>query len=358
MRQLIHRLRSRHNLAASEEGGNPLVDSPAVQIILSALTLADHPGDTVARFHVAHSPLASSVGVLDHADDLTAHRAMARLRRQLIADGYGRTLYAWAQILSHQCDEHDLRRLEQLVALGYTFAERAGVRPSQFVTLVRETKVEDPTATQVRVMTVHQAKGLEFDMVVLPELDGRLKGKPPELAVGRPRPIDPVEVVCRLANDSVRALLPEKFQKIFEIWPREAIGESLCLLYVALTRAVHALHIVVAPTTLTKSGGKPPAFPKTFAGILRSALVEGQPLEPEHNWPMNMATRHWDRPAHGQNASAPAARRRRQHGASGEAGRDSKPIRARAAARCGIGSAAVRRIWKGARGCGWAMFCG
>ena len=164
-----------------------------MQIVLSAMTLADHPGDRVARFHVAHSPLGPVVGIADHANELAAHRAMARLRRQLIDDGYGRTLYAWAQILSHQCDEHDLRRLEQLVALGYTFGERAGVRPGEFVAYVEKTKVEDPTATRVRVMTVHQAKGLEFDIVVLPELDGRLKGKAPELAVGRPRPIDPVE---------------------------------------------------------------------------------------------------------------------------------------------------------------------
>jgi ATP-dependent exoDNAse (exonuclease V) beta subunit len=328
VRQLIHRLRSRHNVAASEEGGNPLIDSPAVAIVLSTLTLADHPGDRAARFHVANSPLGKIVGVLDHDDDRQAHDAMARLRRQLLDEGYGRTLWGWTQTLAAHCDEHDLRRLEQLVALGYTFGQRAGVRPSQFVTFVQQTKVEDPTATQVRVMTVHQAKGLQFDIVVLPELDQPLKSrKAPELAVGRRRPIDPIERVCRHASESVRALLPAEFQKIFEIWPREAVNESLCLLYVAMTRAVHALYMVVGPSAPakcqsenrlgegdspillrglrkigtvpggsrigSKAGGEPAGvFPKTFAGILRSALVEGRPLAPgtvayahgESNW--------------------------------------------------------------------------
>lgn len=41
-------------------------------------------------------------------------------------------------------------------------------------------------------MTVHQSKGLQFDVVVLPELDARLKGMTPDVVVDRPRHIDPI----------------------------------------------------------------------------------------------------------------------------------------------------------------------
>ena len=138
-----------------------------------------------------------------------------------------------------------------------------------------------------------------------------------------------------MTNDSVRALLPEKFQKIFEIWPREAVGESLCLLYVAMIAPVHALHILVAPTTATKPGGKPPAFPKTFAGILRSALAEGRPFAPgtvayEHG------DRAWDR------ASAERAGRQ-----SVAAAAEPEPIRLRVSGKLRHWDAAVRRRWKG-----------
>ena len=67
--QLIYELRQLR-VPASEEGGNPLTDSPAVQVVLSLLKLADHPGDTVARFHVAQSPLAGRIEYPDH-DDVT-----------------------------------------------------------------------------------------------------------------------------------------------------------------------------------------------------------------------------------------------------------------------------------------------
>ena len=59
----------------------------------------------------------------------------------------------------------------QLVDLGHTYERRAGIRPSDFVAFVEQTKVEDPSPAKVRVMTIHQAKGLQFDIVVLPELD-------------------------------------------------------------------------------------------------------------------------------------------------------------------------------------------
>ena len=284
-----------HNISASEEGGNPLVDSPAVR---------DHPfGDDAGR-PSGRSGRTVPSGPFAAGADRGNHRLCRRFDGP---PGDGPTPPA---IDRRRLWPNAVRLGTDLVGRNATSTTCAGSSSwspwairlasgpvcgrANSWRIVKKTKVEDPTATQVRVMTVHQAKGLEFDIVVLPELDGRLKGKPPELAVGRPRPIDPVEMVCRMTNDSVRALLPEKFQKIFEIWPREAVGESLCLLYVAMTRSVHALHILVAPTTATKPGGKPPAFPKTFAGILRSALAEGRPFEPgkvayEHG------DRAWDR---------------------------------------------------------------
>ena len=56
--------------------------------MLSLLTLADHPGDTTARFHVAHSPLAEHVGLTDHADSPAAGRLAETTRRRLMVEGY------------------------------------------------------------------------------------------------------------------------------------------------------------------------------------------------------------------------------------------------------------------------------
>jgi ATP-dependent exoDNAse (exonuclease V) beta subunit len=71
-------------------------------------------------------------------------------------------------------------------------------------------------------------------------------------------------------------LLPKPFRDLFARWPELVVNESLCLLYVAMTRAVHALHMIVAPPRENES-----VWPKTFAGVLRSAFAAGQQkLEP------------------------------------------------------------------------------
>lgn len=268
--RLIYELR-RRGVAASEEGGNPLTDSPAVAAVLALLTLADHPGDTVARFHVAHSPLGPIVGLESHQDELAAGRLSLAVRRKLMNDGYGTTLYRWCRELTAHCDARDARRLSQLVELAYRYEPESTLRVRDFVNFVESQKVEDPTAAQVRVMTIHQSKGLEFDIVVLPQLDGKLRGQPSAVVVGRPAPAAAPDFVCRYASKELRALLPREVQQIFASQADQEIRESLCVLYVALTRAAHALYLVIAP-----SDEKEKNLPATFAGLLRFALADGR----------------------------------------------------------------------------------
>jgi len=280
--RLIYELRERHGLFASQEGGNPLTDSPAVQLVLSLLALADHPGDTVARFHVARSPLGKGIGFTDHADDRAAQRLAADVRSRLAANGYGPTIYGWVRSLADDCGRRDLSRLVQLVEMGYTFDDGKIRRPDEFLAQARERSVEDPMSAPIRVMTIHQSKGLQFDIVVLPQLDEPLVGQPPKLVVGRESPTGPIQRVCRYASHEVQNLLPPEFKEMFDRRTQQVVSESLCLLYVAMTRAVYALEMIVAPQSgkAAKAGG-PTEWPKTFSGILLSALAASDDAPPE-----------------------------------------------------------------------------
>jgi ATP-dependent exoDNAse (exonuclease V) beta subunit len=275
-------------IQASEEGGNPLIDSPAVELILSLLKLADHPGDSVARFHVAKSPLGSYVAELvrvrgaaepegnshefRYDDDAAASRLGQKIRRQLLDEGYGPTVFALAKQLAASCDERDRSRLQQLVELAYEYQPESTLRTSDFLRLVSTRRIADPQAADVRVMTIHQAKGLEFDVVFLPELEQRLIGQPDRFVAGRPGPTEAVNAVCRLADKHVRQFFPPELQELFDDDMCLEVSEALCVLYVAMTRAVHALHLIVAPAKVNEK-----TMPKTFAGVLRATLAAGKP---------------------------------------------------------------------------------
>jgi ATP-dependent helicase/nuclease subunit A len=274
--RLMFELRERH-VEASEEGGNPLTDSAAVEAVLSLLTIADHPGNTVARFHVATSPVGALFDFTDHSCDEAAHELSRRLRREIATHGLHAMLELWSRRLVPSSSARDARRLEQLVALASRTQASDEIRTRQFVDVVRNERVQDPSTHRIRVMTIHKSKGLEFDIVVLPELDSDLHGPSPRVVAGRPDPTSPIERVSIYRRKEIQKLLPEDFQTVFSGWTEEAVTQSLCVLYVAITRARNACYMLIPPTLGT--GDK---LRSSLSGLLRKGLAQsGASADPD-----------------------------------------------------------------------------
>lgn len=274
---LIARLR-RRGIDASGEGGGALIDCEAVLVALSLLHLADHPEDSAAAFHVATSRFGEVVGLGPDAG-AEERRALARdLRERLVREGLGAVVSELAKHVKLEAgwSEWDIARFEQLQNLAYAFEEEVGLRPSLFVRHVRVERVEAPGGARVRVMTIHASKGLEFDAVVLPELDKPFAGKHRPPLVSRPRPESRLELVTHAPPQALREL-DELFVRLDAERTTRLVEDSLSALYVALTRAARRLEVILP---WTDPEAKPSMEP-TMAAFVRAALSLEECTEPD-----------------------------------------------------------------------------
>ena len=266
--RVIGLLRER-GVEASQEGGNPLIDSAPVLLLLSAMKLANHPSDSLAFFHVSHSPLLQRLPSESSGDSVALS---AFLRLQLSNFGFGRTLGMFANLIANECTERDQDRLKQFVQLGYRFDEMKNHHINDFVEYVERQKVSVPGMSTVRVMTIHQSKGLEFDAVFLPTLDQTIISRPPTfVAMYEDRTKPPIGVL-RYMNRDIQKYLDDSWRIAFREFANQQLSEALCVFYVAMTRARHALYLYTSPSSSSK---------KRWGSVLHSILAApGQSEQP------------------------------------------------------------------------------
>jgi len=198
-----------------------------------------------------------------------------RMRRELVDAGYGPVIARLAGAVAPWGSHRDRRRLEQLVAAARQWDMEGGgareglVRTEPFVTHCRTTNVADPVVSPIRVMTIHKAKGLEFDLVVLTDLDRRLVPRSPRVVVDRDSPLHPIKRVLVHVARELLPLFPDDWRPLCEEANHPVIREAIATLYVGLTRAAQGMEILVLPAT-----AKEQKIPKTLGGVIRATLPD------------------------------------------------------------------------------------
>jgi ATP-dependent exoDNAse (exonuclease V) beta subunit len=268
----IQKLRS-EGLEVSGESGVSLDDTSPNQAILSLLALVDHPGDRISQYHVAHSPLGAIVGLT--ADDSQEQVTVLAegIRKKIQQGGYGPYLEELSVAVRESCSRRQFERLNQLVNMAYDFQPVYPTRTREFREHIQLSTIEDPSSARIRVMTVHGAKGLEFDAVVLPQLNESIGSSSNYYVTGRPESTDPIDRVLAYFNKPLQKALPPRIWQMFQDARDEQVYDALCVLYVAFTRAKHGLHVILPYNPGRKK------YPKTLSGLVEAAI--GAPINPD-----------------------------------------------------------------------------
>jgi ATP-dependent helicase/nuclease subunit A len=349
---VIGRALSRRGVPVRVVGGDGFWRRPEITDVVSALSLVTDPRDELAALAVLRSPLVGLTDdailalfeamptlrdgfswsrIVEAADDALVPRdAAARIRafdalvvslrarlattpiatlidRIVDEGGYG------VSCAAERDAELRLRHLEKLrgiAARGGRGATHEGVLGiARLVDAIDDPPAEpiafdaDAGSDAVRIMTIHQSKGLEADIVVLADAGIAMKANTNDIAFdvdtglavsSRSRPM----ARCSPRSGSAAATAIQRVRRA----RRERDERELArLLYVAVTRAREQLYVVGAPR---RTG------PGTMLGLLE--LVRGRDVEafdallPGHATGDIGASPPWRAPATATTAAAPA----------------------------------------------------
>ncbi len=261
---ILAHLKSRGISNVVFEGDSNVNDSPVLAAMTELVKLAEHADDTFSYAHIRHSPLSAAL----HPDGLPD---AATLSAQLLSDftrlGMVRKFRDVREALKAipgTWNGFTESRFEDFIKCVAEFESirDASMRLSDFIEYLSHKRRRDfAEPGMVRIMTMHQSKGLGFDHVIIPFYE-------PEKLIGE-RHIGPLtgeRQTWILSNpgsaidgqDEVLAAAERRRQQVQRY-------NALCLYYVAMTRAKRALTVILHP-----GNAKPPASPERFSDLVRS----------------------------------------------------------------------------------------
>lgn len=226
------------------EGESELLDNPPAAALMALIRAAARPGDTLAEQHVEATPLADLPLWRDTPRDQRPRVLLEALHR----DGLRACCLRWGAFLLDPApdDTFSRRRLDDLLDACALFeAGPYAGEPALFPGFVEKQRLDEAASNQaVRILTVHKAKGLGFDWVLLP-FDTRASalGKADDGLIAHPD------------NNAIAWILQAPRTRVLEADPvlaedlrqrkSEALVNDLCVLYVALTRAKRVMHLLM-----------------------------------------------------------------------------------------------------------------
>ncbi len=220
-------------------------ENPVTAVIVDAFRFLCYPSDSLAWWHVQMSPFGRVFG--GEMDKKKMRNRWDFWTREISVRGVADVLNQWCDELAMawKLSDYSEGRLSELRQAAAEFSAIGGDL-MEWLSKAETWKQREVTRKGViQIMTVHKAKGLGFDAVILPDLENSPFDDQSRLKVIESKSdehdlthilISPVKVI-RSADEALR--------KETDRWAADQCYEQFCVLYVMLTRAVHGTYCLL-----------------------------------------------------------------------------------------------------------------
>ncbi len=247
------------------------VDSNAEKLIHSLIIFADHPGDKFAKRHIEMSPLKEFL-----TDGLSYNISL-----MIHEKGYAETVLYWSKILNEKTElsEFSRFRLNDLMERSRRFDGLGKESSLEWQKYVSENPLPVKSKGKaVQILTVHKSKGLQYDMVFLPQLQSNRSLLKPDIDNRLMTGLEEKWAIIPPIRDI--ALVDKSMKNAIVEFEKDSFYESLCVLYVAMTRAKSALFLMGMEAPKKGSGSW---HYETILRNLLSPMSKGKAEKPDGN---------------------------------------------------------------------------
>ena len=220
----------------------PALNSPLGYLLLCFFRWILHPGSEHEKSVLKVSPLHMLLENPPFSDNTrTSEEVFMAWRRLINEEGYADAIRRIISVLPEGTTLRDSRTIREWEFLAHEFDKKGGSLQDWISFVSNFAQCDSGSARDIQILTMHKSKGMEFDAVILPLSGSRgvdHTGKMDHLATE-----DSEGFLFSVSGENRKAWDP--LVTLEGNWKQKQISEAHRLLYVAITRARHAVYFIL-----------------------------------------------------------------------------------------------------------------
>lgn len=249
VREVADDLRARGFDVIEEGRREPAKDNPVGIALAHLLRWLANPADLFAREVLEMSPLAAILRVKfgEHWTQI-----WEGLLAGIADSGFAGMVWQVIEEPWETWSDFGRRRAGDIMTALAGLDAQGGATPQQAAEWIANLEVsQSPGIAAVQVMTIHKAKGLGFDVVVLPDIPNEKIPSAQYFDVAQQ-----ADWITETPPKWARQLIPEMCEAEAS-WTVAQRYEAFCMLYVALTRSKRGLYVLLEAPSKSSEPDKP-----------------------------------------------------------------------------------------------------